>query len=267
MNLSDGVHSVHFELYKIVSPVYKNPKKNPRFMTGGWACCLCCCFLFLLPSSLSPKSASTFHCFPSSTTVNKDDSLPTGGEDLISHNAMIVRSRLANWTKHTYLSLQARGISTWTARSLLDLPTDPLQTVTLKEIREAYFVAAKKCHPDMKGDGCHDEFLKLTTAYEVLQAQVDTSNRSHMEAISESEENLFRAACQQQLGVAAEIVEECKKNPIFRRWLGGNTDAAHTWRDFFVQNGGLAPKLRPVTGWLGAGENAKIPMERRRRRR
>ena len=165
--------------------------------------------------------------------------------------------------------LSSRSISTQAARSLLGLPTDITQAVSLQEVRQAYFAAAKQCHPDMQtndSDG-HEEFLALTKAYEVLHSQAK-SDHSEDETviITVNEEEEFRAACQRNLGVPAEIVEECKQNPMFRRWLGGNTDAAHTWRDFFVQNGGLAPKLRPLAGFLGSSGGA-LPTSRRRRKR
>lgn len=180
-----------------------------------------------------------------------------------------MRSRIVDWSMRFSTENQQiiRRISSQRARSLLGLPTDPLQTVTLKEVRQAYFAAAKQCHPDMKNVSCHDEFLQLTMAYEALQSKVESSYLDNVEAISLSEEEEFRAACQRSLGVPAEIVEECKQNPMFRRWLGGNTDAAHTWRDFFVQNGGLAPKLRPVAGWLESGNDATLTTSRRRRKR
>lgn len=175
-------------------------------------------------------------------------------------------------------SSHCRCISTRTALHLLGLPHDhasnSLATLTTAQLRQAYFAAAKKCHPDVaqstssSSSSSHDDFLRLTTAYEVLSAAVAGVDDPSM--ISADEEADFRTACDLQLGVPAEIVEECKRSPVFRRWLAGRTDAAHTWRDFLMQNGGLAPKLPIVTASLGMDPNAVISsrlQSRRRRKR
>eukprot|EP00797_Seminavis_robusta_P035273 Sro86_g045650.1 n/a (133) ;mRNA; r:36200-36598 len=112
-----------------------------------------------------------------------------------------------------------------------------------------------------------DEFLQVTLAYELLQAELSPKEEDVMSnIITESEEMAFRRACQVELGVAPEIVEECKQNPEFRQWLLGRTDSAHLWRTFLMQHGGLAPKLRPPQ-LLQAGAHAKMPSHRTRRRR
>lgn len=198
---------------------------------------------------------------------------------------------------------QRRYITTRAARALLGFPskssTDE-KPITLKELRHAYFAAAKKCHPDMQQppaptnndskssdddddaeknndtdkDESKDDFLQLTRAYEILQAEITKDGNLILSTISASEEEEFRLACQSELGVAAEIVEECKRTPIFRQWLIGNTDAAHRWKIFFLSHGGLAPKLRPNGGAITAGgtvdENGKYKapphMSRRKRR-
>ena len=165
------------------------------------------------------------------------------------------------------LGYRKRLVSTQVAKKLLGL--DRVASSSIADLRNAYFNAAKLCHPDIKGEGSHIEFLALTEAYEHLQRELagDASEYDQELSISEDEEHLFRAACQQQLGVPAEIVEECKRNPIFRKWLGGNTDAAHTWRDFFRRTGGLAPKLRQVACLLGANDSVSYQYRRRRKRR
>ena len=185
--------------------------------------------------------------------------------------------------------IRNRCITTRAARALLGFPTKAsadATPITLKELRHAYFAAAKKCHPDMQPststsasseegngkddeeDGANDEFLQLTRAYELLQAQITKDGDLILSTISASEEEEFRAACQSELGVAAEIVEECKRTPIFRQWLIGNTDSAHRWKIFFLSHGGLAPKLRPNGGALSAGSNhAKAPAHTTRRKR
>ena len=198
---------------------------------------------------------------------------------------------------------QRRYITTRAARALLGFPskssTDE-KPITLKELRHAYFAAAKKCHPDMQqqqqqqppdrndddddeetnddnndnSDESKDEFLQLTRAYELLQAEITKDGNLILSTISASEEEEFRLACQSELGVAAEIVEECKRTPIFRQWLMGGSDSAHRWKIFFLSHGGLAPKLRPNGGAISAGgtidENGKYkapPHTTRRKRR
>ena len=172
-----------------------------------------------------------------------------------------------------------RNITSKAARALLGLPAKSSKTetspLTLKELRHAYFLAAKKCHPDVKpasddeeGEGAEDDFLQLTRAYELLQGEI-TKNQNEdliMSAISATEEEEFRQACRTQLGLDAEVVEECKRNPMFVQWLGGNTDAAYHWRCFFTQYGGLAPKLRPSGGQLEVG-STPLPSHMTRRKR
>lgn len=167
-----------------------------------------------------------------------------------------------------------RCISTRAALHLLGLPHDhasnALATLTSTQLRQAYFAAAKKCHPDVAksrndSSSSHDNFLRLTAAYEVLSAAV--TGVEDPSIISADEEADFRTACDLQLGVPAEIVEECKRSPVFRGWLAGRTDAAHTWRDFLMQNGGLAPKLPVVTASLGMDPNAVVTSQSQSRRR
>jgi len=168
------------------------------------------------------------------------------------------------------------------ARMRLGLPPLPLQNITesdrlsMTELRQAYFAAAKQCHPDLlhqqtrngdssKRDG--SDFLLLTQAYELLQQEIMGGSKTDDffdSIITESEEDAFRRMCQAQLGIPAEIVEECKSNPMFRQWLQGKTDAATHWKSFLMQNGGLAPKLRPRAGWLPAGDEDTSAQNKRR---
>ena len=135
-----------------------------------------------------------------------------------------------------------------------------------KEIRDAYFTAAKKCHPDSPNakveydnndvDDNDDErrkeyltnqFHAITEAYELLQKYpIDVQNDDDTNdcIISKSEEEDFRQACQEFLGVDAEIVEESKRCPLFREWLKGRTVDAFLWNLFLMKHGGLAPMLK-----------------------
>ncbi|GKY90288.1 hypothetical protein MPSEU_000002900 [Mayamaea pseudoterrestris] len=177
-------------------------------------------------------------------------------------------------------SIIHRCISSRAARSLLGLPPHASQELTMMDIRFAYFKRAKECHPDIvRGSSsndnddndvaaAHSDFIKVTLAYEVLQQELTGRSGSSNNdiIISQSEEESFRIACEQQLGLSAELVEECKTCEAFREWLTGNTDAAHTWRDFFMQHGGLAPRLNASVGVIGAGSSARGVGSRRKRR-
>lgn len=141
----------------------------------------------------------------------------------------------------------------------------------MTELRFAYFQKAKECHPDVRPQGdqesSHYDFLQVTMAYELLQQELTGKDPLNETVdISYSEEQAFRTACEQQLGLPAEIVEECKTNGMFREWLTGNTDSAHTWRNFFMQHGGLAPRLnRDANRAIGAGTIGAAASRRRRR--
>lgn len=188
-----------------------------------------------------------------------------------------------------------RFITTRTAAALrlLDIPRAQEHTLTMKQLRHAYFAAAKKCHPDTntqrqqqqeqttnadkaEKQRQHADFLELTAAYELLARAMASGGGDQSDGddgtivISPDEEADFRAACELQLGVSAEIVEECKQSPLFRTWLAGRTDSAHTWRDFLRKNGGLAPKLPSVAGQLpagGGGGGVATPRLKSRRKR
>eukprot|EP00980_Cylindrotheca_fusiformis_P006617 scaffold1390_cov138-Cylindrotheca_fusiformis.AAC.20 len=132
---------------------------------------------------------------------------------------------------------------------------------------------AKKCHPDMQDEGMDEEekvdFLELTEAYEYLLYNNTTTQKGTNEdsnlLISLEEEETYRQACLAVLGIPAEIVEESKQNPMFRHWLGGNTDGAQHWRSFFSVHGGLAQRLRPPAGYLEGRSDAAGPRRRKKR--
>ena len=145
---------------------------------------------------------------------------------------------------------------------------------SLRELRHAYFEAAKRYHPDViaEGQDLEFDFKDVTNAYEHLlsgDSNDDTTPQYSKEEMDNivtlSEEEEYRQACRDQLGLPAEIVEESKSNPMFRKWLTGNTDAAHYWRMFLTGHGGLAVKLRPQQ-YLNKG-NVAAPKKSETRRK
>ena len=162
--------------------------------------------------------------------------------------------------------------STTTGSSGGNDPNYPLQ-YTMKELRTAYFQAAKQCHPDSQSSflnrkvastlltqsdaTAEERFIMVTDAYEYLRQQISTTigtattnvdNDADNDSLSDIvEEEKYRKACMDILGQPAEIVEESKRCPIFRQWLFGRTDAAFYWQSFFMLHGGLAPQLRSPT--------------------
>lgn len=130
----------------------------------------------------------------------------------------------------------------------------------------------------------HHDFVQVTVAYEFLLSELrrgisssecswnrkddDDDHDNRRGAVGEIPDvQRYRQACLDQLGLPAEIVEECKGNPMFRRWLHGTTDAAQIWRDFFVQQGGLVPILRKMETLEAGDTSGTIPMSQQRRRR
>ena len=154
------------------------------------------------------------------------------------------------------------------AKRILGL--DAHSAATARDIRKAYFLAAKACHPDVqKQDDGGAAFRMVTVAYEVLQSNISVEDQAIL--VTEDEEVAFRIACRQVLGLPAEVVEESKQNPMFRTWLKGRTDGAFTWRNFLSQHGGLAPKLRPrlmIEGkdcFAGSKDFSSASLRRRKR--
>lgn len=168
-------------------------------------------------------------------------------------------------------ALQQRSIITTpnAAKALLGINQEIKPTV--KELRHAYFEMAKKCHPDVQEKSGEDvdviDFLELTEAYEYLLHNKNHHRQDGNIVISLEEEEVYRQACLSVLGIPAEIVEESKQNPMFRHWLGGNTDGAQHWRSFLAVHGGLAQRLRPPAGLIEGGEDGGSSASRRRRKR
>ena len=134
-----------------------------------------------------------------------------------------------------------------------------------KQLRDAYFMAARSAHPDTTAAGTDASdasraFIAISDAYEKLRA----TGLDAEDAVSARNEEDFRAACQSWLGCDALLVEEAKRCPIFREWLKGNTDAAQQWRAFLRLHGGLAPVIAPAPPGLAAGAR---PAGKRRIRR
>ena len=172
------------------------------------------------------------------------------------------------------------------AQRLLGLSSNNTEKYTGKQIREAYFAAAKRCHPDTLGvdqksksdnetvQAAAQKFMQITEAYEVLLNYTITAGE-FMDQYQVDEEKEFRQACRDYLQLPAEIVEESKRCPMFRKWLIGNTDSAFHWRMFLQLHGGLAPKLKSSFLSIQAGSNISTsdvssvdkPVIRRRRNR
>ena len=166
-------------------------------------------------------------------------------------------------------------ISTTAAKSMLGFSEE--KRPSIRELRSAYFAAAKLCHPDIVNqqqsddevDNTSFDFRDITAAYEHLLNgdQIEYNPEEAENIVTRNEEEDYRDACKTMLGLPAEIVEESKQNPMFRKWLTGNTDGALHWRSFFAANGGLAQKLRPPAGYLGRGKDAVERKSDTRRKR
>jgi len=189
--------------------------------------------------------------------------------------------------------------TTSTALEILSLTHKP--NFSQLDLRDAYFRAAKKCHPDIqqetRKDHIHNlssKFMQATDAYEFLQKNriiwksntiYDQGQTIHKNSkdnyywsveenedvdskIPETEEEAFREACLEYLGLQAESVEESKRCPLFRDWLRGNTEGAQHWKIFFMFHGGLAPRLNRTSALINdGGKNGSVSNKRIRRRR
>lgn len=162
-------------------------------------------------------------------------------------------------------SPRARCVSTTAARTLLGLP----EAFTPRQLRDAYFEAARSSHPDAVCDDADDlpsarAFIAISEAYEKLRG-VPGEGEHDPSVVTGSEEDEFRALCLVELGVTADAVEEAKRCPMFRIWLQNssrNNDYANHWRRFLAMNGGLAPRLAPRT-LVGGGASASSGPRRR----
>jgi len=164
-------------------------------------------------------------------------------------------------------------VTTSQAKSILGFP--PASTPTVTELREAYYKAAMECHPDVaaqppkqahanednnqnkknkKKTAVTMDFRDVTEAYDYLlqHGHVNTDAPELYETMSQDDEQDYRAACVHVLGLRAELVEESKQNPMFLRWLSGNTDGAQIWRNFLETQGGLAQRIKPPAAFLTA---------------
>jgi DnaJ domain len=147
------------------------------------------------------------------------------------------------------------------AKKLLNL--DPRSIMTAKLLRQAYLKAAMKCHPDIHKDKDIGAFHEITEAYELLQSGINPLDDLE---ISIQDDTNFRNACQEWLGIPAEVVEECKKCPMFREWLNGKTDASFRWNLFLSLHGGIAPMLRQTTMLLDGQRHTSLGPARRKKK-
>jgi hypothetical protein len=205
-------------------------------------------------------------------------------------------SRKAEWrrsfgTNHNSNTFSHNGHSIAAALHLLGLATSSHHpsakslssllslSLTRKELRAAYFVAAKHSHPDSAVAAVTvdaltttassttssassmdksqapivdptERFRAVTEAYELLLHWISRDSKSSFDddyddVMAVDEEEAYRQACLEWLGQTAETVEESKQCPAFRQWLHGRTDAAWHWQNFFMLHGGLmARRLR-----------------------
>ena len=166
------------------------------------------------------------------------------------------------------------------ARVLLGL--NEYEIISGKELRLAYYQAAKECHPDTAAgmnkafdfnEDSAERFRRVTDAYELLQQQKQQekhrSNQdddgSMLDEDYEHSEAEYRNACVQWLGQPAEVVEESKRCPVFRQWLMGRTDSAYYWKLFFMMHGGLAPRIFPRQLRMNEPSGAGVKRQRRKR--
>ena len=180
-----------------------------------------------------------------------------------------------------YHAISVRSLTMESACRLLGLDSKTTNSVKLDRqiLRHAYYQAAKQCHPDAQSSASSQsssdanalDFLKVTEAYEWLQERLEDTRGNNTTTnptidIPYEQEQVFRQACWVQLQLPAEIVEECKRSVEFRKWLAGNTDAAHTWRNFLTQHGGLAPVL-PTSNVMAIDVGDSLPKHLSRRKR
>lgn len=172
-----------------------------------------------------------------------------------------------------YIPSRAESCLLRQRRVLFSTVVDKYEALSPKELRDSYFHKAKSCHPDsaqknISQDELTSRFLQITEAYEFLQKYKKESNGLvddiDLNFISKTDEQHYREACRESLGLDAETVEESKRCPLFREWLKGRSDAAFHWNAFFMKHGGLAPMLKTRYSVLGMGSNDG---RRRRKRR
>lgn len=132
-----------------------------------------------------------------------------------------------------------------------------------KILRNAYLQAAKKTHPDLRTNSRQD-FQLVSDAYELLLSGAPDSRNADF-GITINEEQDYRQACRNWLGIDAEIVEEAKRDPAFRNWVKLEGSSTRHWRQFLSLHGGLAPMLKPKK-FLENNASTK-DLKRRRRRR
>ncbi len=149
---------------------------------------------------------------------------------------------------------------------------------TIRELRDAYFDAAKQCHPDTLSAKEEDsdnlktqasnQFLQITEAYEALQIYANHGRQDNTKEldldfiITKTDEEYYREAVYETLGIDADVLEESKKCPMFRIWLKGGSHTAFHYNMFLMRHGGLAQMLPAKK----AAQISEGPTRRRRKR-
>jgi len=169
-----------------------------------------------------------------------------------------IRAVALRWKDDNNTSFQSRRslhLTTSTALDLLRLPKTDFHhghggtgggtgpPISYKQLRDAFFQAAKRCHPDVHNKGGTNNsnntdtttpreaaqmFLDVTEAYEFLLASTTNATSAAEQeeegggafTIPKEEEMEYREACELWLGIPAEVVEETKKNVfVFEWWI------------------------------------------------
>ena len=164
-----------------------------------------------------------------------------------------IRAVALRWKDDNNTSFQSRRylhLTTSTALDLLRLPKTDFHyghggsgggtgpPISYKQLRDAFFQSAKRCHPDVHNKGGTNNsnntdtttpreaaqmFLDVTEAYEFLLASTTNATSAAEQeeegggafTIPKEEEMEYREAFELWLGIPAEVVEETKKCPLF----------------------------------------------------
>ena len=146
---------------------------------------------------------------------------------------------------HTTRTYRGAGGTMSSSAARLRLEIDESAPLSSIELRDFYFAASKKNHPDVNPTATSADFIAVCGAFELLAAEIDEGGDGasiirdaaiHMDV---DEEVRYREACLDVLGLDAEKVEESKADEHFRLWLAGETYSTAVWNQFLSLNGGL----------------------------